>query len=103
MRFILELRVADASDPAPVVQDWILDTDVTQDSTADFLVPFAAPKSGGMGALGDFVEQVNRAVGMFTDPCNALVPEMGQSICTRQHGHAGPHRCSLADVQARAR
>ena len=111
MRFILELRVAAANDPAPVVQEWILDTDVTQvvrwgsenPHSADFVVPFAASKSGGLGALGDFVEQINRAVGMFTDPCNALVPEMGQSLCTRQYGHAGPHRCSLADVQARAR
>lgn len=67
-RFILELRRDDISDPSPVVQEWILDTNKA-DSTADFVVPFAVakpgyvvPESGYIGALGDFAEQINRAV-----------------------------------------
>lgn len=33
--------------------------------------------------------------------CGARVPNMGQSLCTRPAGHAGDHRCSAADVDAR--
>jgi len=35
------------------------------------------------------------------DACGAPVPGMGYSTCTRLIGHAGEHRCSAADVDAR--
>ena len=97
-RFVLELRVADSHevgrDVASIVQDWILDTDAAK---GDFKVPFGYPKTGVVGAAGDLLAEINRAVALCTGPCGELVPGMGQSLCTRQVGHVGDHRCSLAD------
>ncbi len=35
------------------------------------------------------------------EACRQEVPDHGQSMCTRDKGHSGPHRCSAGDVDAR--
>lgn len=35
------------------------------------------------------------------DMCQAPVPEQAQSVCTRDRGHAGAHRCKAEDIDAR--
>lgn len=44
---------------------------------------------------------MDKLIGDAVEACGSAVVGMGQSTCTRDHGHSGPHRCSAADVDAR--